>query len=209
MSMLFVSQYMAILLSALLNAAHMQSAAQIIWAGVGAGYLFSVAICFNEGNKDWHAARKRIKKYKDPKKFGRAMLKYGSAYGLLIFFSVAASFFVCLLMKDPAAGFGIFEKYINADAANAMDIRAAQTAAFVSCLAARASMALRYAKGRSKFYIFVLMANIVGVLCAVLISPLRDFLGFGEIGAMGFFVSAALGLLPSAVAAFIGKNLFF
>ncbi|MCL2160008.1 MAG: hypothetical protein FWH48_11425, partial [Oscillospiraceae bacterium] len=155
-STLFFSQYLLLLVSALVGGQYIQTPAQIIWAGIGAGYLFSASICLNEGNKNWHLHRKNIKENKSSKKFENAMLKHGLVHGLLVFLCVLASFFVCLIFKEPALWSKVFMKYLATNGAYGEDIKSAQTAAFVSYIVSCASLAAGHIKGRRKFELGIL-----------------------------------------------------
>ena len=207
--MVFMSQYLLMLFSVLSGGEYILNPLGMIWAGIGAGYLFAVSICFNENNSDWHTARNRIKKYKAKKKYEGAVFKYGFVYAFLAFAAAISSFFVCLAIKNPSAIADVFGKYINA-----ADIKSAQTAAFVSYLVVFAGVALRYIKGKrdlgifkNKLYTAAFMLNSAGVLCAVFVPYVRDFLGFGEIGAEIFGVSVFVGILFSVLTLFFGKNI--
>jgi hypothetical protein len=195
--MLAFSQYLLILFSVLTGGEYILAPTAMIWSGIGAGYLFAVSICFNENNGGWHIARKKIKKFKAKKKYELAVFKCAFVYALLAFASALAGFFSC-------AAIGL------------LDPRSAQTAAFVSYFTLCAATAPRYIKGKrlfdfgilkNKIYAFALALNLCGILCAVFLPAVRDFLGFGEIGAGVFGTSAAIGLFFSILTAFFKKNI--
>ena len=216
LSMLFLSQYLLILLPVLSGGEYILSPFGMIWAGIGAGYLFSVSLCFNEHNGGWHIARNRIKKYKTPKKYERAVLKYGFAYGLLAFACTVLCFFIALAAKEPSGLSGALKKYISAGAAGDPNIKSAQTAALVSYLSLCAAVAQRYIKGKrlfdfgifkNKLYTAALTLNLTGIALAVFVPAFRDFFGFGEISAGIFGVSAAVGLVFAMATVFFKKNI--
>ena len=215
LSMLFFSQYLLMLLPVLSGGEYILSPPGMIWAGIGAGYLFAVSLCFNENNGGWHTARNRIKKYKTPKKYEGAVLKNGFVYALLAFACAVSCFFICLTLRDPS-GAGAFKKYLSAPFAIDPSIKSAQTAALVSYLTLCAAVAARYIKGRrpfdfgifkNKLYAAALTLNLGGIAFAVFVPAVRDFLGFGEISAGMFGVSAGMGALFAAVTVFFKKNI--
>ena len=200
-AMLFSSQYLLVLFSVVTGWEYILNPFGMLWAGIGAGYLFAVSISFNENNAGWHMARRKIKEYKSPKKYDRGVLKYGFAQGLCGFGSALSAFFVCLAMTGGADGAGM---------------RPAQTAAFVAYIVLLAAVALRCIKGRRPFdlgifknrlYGIVLASNVAVVLCAVFVAPVREFLGFGEITPAIFGISAGIGALFSIVTLFFKKNI--
>ena len=217
-SMIFISQYLLILFASLFFGAYMLSPLQIIWSGIGAGYIFAVSICFNEENKNWDILRKEIKKQKSRKKLNKIILKYGLICGLFMFVFSAASFLVCFNMKSSGSGINIIKDYINSHNADSVNIKSAQTAAFITYVVSCITMALHYIKGwrffdlriiKNKVFGIALALNVIGILCAVFIPQARDFLGFGEIGLNNFIISIILGIFPFIITRFFGKNIFF
>jgi len=223
-SAMFVSQYLLILFALLLNGAYILNPFQILWAGLGAGYVFAISICFNEENKKWQSLRTKIKEYDKPKKFNGTILKYGIFYGFLIFLFAVIAFMLCLAMKESVMAGSMLDKikkYINSgkDAGIfAVNIRAAQTAAFVSYIVSLASFALHYIKSsrffdfkvlKNKIYIIALILNILAGLAVIFIPAIRNVFDFGEISAAILGVSALTGLLPLIITAFFRKLIFF
>jgi Ca2+-transporting ATPase len=225
-SAIFMSQYLLVVFAAMLNGAFINTPAQIIWGGICAGYIFAVSMCFNEENRQWHILRRRIKEYKDARKFNRAVLKYGFIYGFLIFLFTAASFLICMTIKGgaPVSGFGIIVAYVNSGAGAAGsatdNIASAQTAAFVTYIAACISMSLNYSARffdlnfrafKNKVFLFAVILNISAVAAAVFIPFVREFLGFGEISLTVLGISVLAGLFPAVIAKLLlfRKGIFF
>ena len=218
-SMMFVSQYLMIIFAVLLNGAYILNPMQIIWSGLGIGYIFAVSVCYNEENKNWHIMRKKIKDYKDGKKFNGTIFKYGLIYGSLIFAFAVLSFFVCMIMTEPSGSISVienFKAYINYT--DGINIKSAQTAAFVAYITSCFFIALGYIKGsrffdfrifRNKVFATALILNLLAVISAVFVPAVRDFLDFGEIGVKIFIVSAIIGIFPPVIAGFFRKNIFF
>ena len=221
-SAMFTAQYLLIFLAVLLNGAYILSPVQIIWSGICAGFIFAVSLCFDEENKNWHILRKKIKEHRKKKIFIRTILKQGFIYGLLIFAFAAVSFFACMIIKNPGSVIDAIKSYINSgsnfepDIANT--IKSAQTAAFITYIFACMSTALYYMKGprfldfkmlKNKVFTIAFILNLSAVCAAVFVPQVRDFSGFGDIGAVIFAVSAAAGLFPVIIANFIREKIFF
>ena len=199
-SAVFTSQYLLALLAMLTGCAYILSPAQIIWAGVPAGFMLAAAVCAGEENSNWHITRRKIKEYKKPKKYTRTVFISGLVYGLLIFAAAAASFFACLVIRGAA------------------DTAAAQTAAFTAYVAACVSTAAGIMRGarffglkafENKVFAAVSAVNLTAVPLAVFVPRIRDFLGFGAPGAAVFAMAALIGLCPYVIAGFIRKIIFF
>ena len=210
-SMLFISQYLLIFFAVFLNGAYILNPVQIIWTGTGAGYIFTVSVCFSDDNKNWHVFRNSIQEYKEPKKFNKTILKYGLIYGLLIFIFSVLSFFICLIMQESVSAAAALKEYIS----SGVNINPAQTAAFITYIISCASFALNYIKGprfrisKNKVFTVAFILNLAAVLCAVFVPAVRDFSGFGEIGVKIFGVSAAIGLCPFIISRFFRRKIFF
>ena len=225
-STLFFSQYLLVLLAVLLNGAYILNPLQIIWAGTGLGYIYTVSLCFNEENRNWHNLRGKIKEYKDPKKLNKNILSYGLIYGLLIFAFAVLSFFTCVSIKEfdflvsirkSYNLIGVIKIYINSHSLDLANkeieiIKSAQTAAFVTYIVSCFSIVLRYIKGsrifKNKIFVTASIINLVMILCAVFIPAVRDFLDFGETGIKVLDASILLGLCPLALSRFVGENIF-
>ncbi|MCL1859296.1 MAG: cation transporting ATPase C-terminal domain-containing protein [Oscillospiraceae bacterium] len=219
-SMLFISQYLLILFAVLFNGAYILNPLQIIWSGIGLGYIFTVALCFNEENRKWHILRNKIKDYKEQKKFNGAILKYGLIYGLLIFLSVIISFFAGLTLKNSVSVVEAIKEYINYKDANTIitNIKSAQNAAFVTYIISCFSIALNYIKGprffdfrvfKNKVFIIASVINLLAVLSVIFIFPVREQIAFNGDNAVIIAVAVILGLCPAVIAGFFRKNMFF
>jgi len=233
-SILFISQYLLIILAVLFGGAYILTPLQIIWSGIGIGYIFCVSLCFDEENRKWHILRNKIKEYKEPKKFIRVILKYGFIYGFLIFIFTAISFFACLILKESSfpASTGeynimlIIKEYINShklimlndSKTYAMSLKSAQTSAFITYIVSCVSMVLHYIKGprffdlkvlKNKVFTTAFIINLLAVICVVFIPPVRNFMDFGEIGAKIFGISILIGICPLIITVFFRKRIFF
>jgi len=199
-AMLFTSQYLLVILAVLINGAYILNPAQMIWAGICAGFITAVSLCFDGENREWHVLRNKIKDHKTPEKFNAAISKYGFICGFLISVFTAAAFFVCVKLTDNAAS--------------------AQTAAFAAYIISCISITLIYrSRGsfldlkyfKNKIFLIACALNLCAVLCAVFVTPVRELLGFGEISAMILAVSVLAGICPAVITWIFGirKRMFF
>ena len=210
-AMIFMSQYLFILFALLLNGAYILNPVQIIWSGIGAGYILAVSICFSDENKNWYVLRNKIKNYKKEKDFYTVILKYGFIYALLIFAFSVLSFFVCLMIKSPEILNITFKYYINSKISES-DILSAQTAAFISYIISIILIAanhIRKSRRYNKIFITAFILNISGILLSVLVPFIRDFLDFGILDIKTSVISVLLGLCPVIITLFIKKRIFY
>jgi len=219
-SILFVSQYLLVLFASLTDGAYILNPPQILWAGIGAGFVFAVSICLNEENRQWHIFRKKIKEYKKPGKFNKALFKYGLVYGFMIFVFVLISFFTCLSMKEfdfllsirnSFNLIGVIKQYTSSHAVYSENIKSAQTSAFITYIVSCGLTALQSIKGarffdlkifKNKIFTTALIFNIAAGLAALFIPPVRNFFNFGETGAMIFILSVMNGMWPLIITSF-------
>ncbi|MCL2772661.1 MAG: cation transporting ATPase C-terminal domain-containing protein [Oscillospiraceae bacterium] len=205
-SMIFISQYLLIFFAVILNGAYILNPFEMIWSGIGAGYVFTLAMCYRENNTKWQDLRKDMQNSID---FGkRTLLKRSFISGLLIFAASVLSFLICFGLSESK----FIWEYINN---NSMDVKSAQTAAFITYIAAYGFSALYYLNGAGIFRILKNKASVIGfaanlifVCLAVVIQPVRDFLGFGAIDAKIAVMAVVVGLLPAVASVVLEKRFF-
>ena len=199
-SMIFISQYLLLFFAVILNGAYILSPFQMLWSGIGAGYVFTAAMCYGENNAKWNDLRQDMQ---NPDEFAQNMLKRGFMSGISVFFASVLSFLICFGLTESK----FIWEYINSSSAV---LKSAQTAAFITYISACVFITVYYITGfrilRNKFAVIGITANLLCVVLAAAIQPLRDYFGFGATDIKIAAMAVLIGLLPAAGMAFFGKR---
>ena len=215
---LFTAQYLLVFLALILDGRYLLNAVQLLWSGVIVGYMCAISMCFGEDTNEWYITRNKLKNYK---KYGKENIKSGILTGVIIFFTTILSFFVCLIFKalevDKNIGIAeILSEYIGSDKFELASLNltfeasllSAQTGGFIALIFACLTIALINIKPTHLFdlsifknavFVGTAAGNIILLIAAVTITPLREVWGFDLLPAKSMIFAILIGITIPAV----------
>ena len=215
---LFTAQYLLVFLALILDGRYLLNAVQLIWSGVIVGYMCAISMCFGEDTNEWYVTRSKLKNHK---KYSRENIKSGILTGVIIFFTTILSFFVCLIFKalevDKNIGIAdILSEYIGSDKFELASLNltfeasllSAQTGGFIALIFACLTIALINIKPTHLFdlsifknavFVGTAAGNIILLIAAVTITPLREVWGFDLLPAKSMIFAILIGIIIPAV----------